>query len=183
MKYWMAWCVPGKWGHDKWRHLQTVCWQRSAKKIMFLMTVRQDTDGFQTLETSVTFHSMWVPGGGFQQSVLLSGLGSLSVAALRWRVIFMMHSTLELSSSQTSSFIIEIAVSMRAFVTSPFIQVEETYSFPDSCPGFVCRLAFPQISLIFRAGTIKGVDQLSLYAINPAGYLMQMGFSPKRERI
>lgn len=37
------------------------------------MTVRQDTDGFQTLETSVTFHSMWAPGGGFQQSVLLSG--------------------------------------------------------------------------------------------------------------
>lgn len=121
MKYWMAWCAPRKWGHDKWRQLKTVCWQRSAKKIMFLMTVRQDTDGFQTLETSVTFHSMWVPGGGFQQSVLLSGLGSLSVAAQRWRVIFMTHYTLELSSSQMSSFIIEIAVSMRAFVTSPHL--------------------------------------------------------------
>lgn len=33
----------------------------------------------------------------------------------------MTHYTLELSSSQMSSFIIEIAVSMRAFVTSPHL--------------------------------------------------------------
>lgn len=71
--------------------------------------------------------------------------------------------TLELSSSQMSSFIIEIAVSVRVFVTSPF------YTGGIEIFLYCLTSGLFEISLIFREGTLKEVEQLSLYAMNPAG--------------
>lgn len=85
----------------------------------------------------------------------------------------MTRATLELSSSQISSFIIEIAVSVRVFVTSPFYTGGKEMFLSSFLSLFCLSSGLFEISLTFREGTLKEVHQLSLYAI----------LSPKREQI
>lgn len=91
-------------------------------KTMPLMTVHRTpsiTDVFHTVNTSVIFLQRVGKGESFtSRCVPLCGQESLSVAVLRCRVISMTSSMLELSSTQLSSLIIQMAVSMEVFVTS-----------------------------------------------------------------
>lgn len=73
----------------------------------------------QTPSILMSFIQRVGKGEGFtSRCVPLCGQESLSVAVLRCRVISMARSMLELSSTQLSSLIIQMAVSMEVFVTS-----------------------------------------------------------------
>lgn len=137
MKYWMAWCVPGKWGHGKWMHTQTVGWQHAA--IMFLMAVLQESAGFYSMRSSVTFPHMWVRLGGSSPARPSVWSGE-SVSSCTVRSVT--RSTLELNS-----FIIETAVSTHVCHVSTFIQVEKKCSRPSS--------GLFQMYLMFKESRIK----------------------------
>lgn len=166
MKYWMAWCVPGKWGHDKWMQTQTVGCQHAT--IMFLMAVLQESVGFYSVRSSVTFPSMWVRLGGYSPARPSVWSGESVSSCVRCTVRSVTRSTLELNS-----FIIETAVSTHVCHVSTFIQVEKKCSRPSS--------GLFQIYLMFKESRIKVVDQRSPSAIKPARYLMQTWFSLLKE--